>query len=168
MDLLFANDSELVALSAYILELIASYYSISMCMSVQAHVMMSTDMVTSAVSEVISSMAEFANTIASMYIAKNPEELSANPLRVQLILMLILRLVLSTGTRHEQHLHVLRRLRMCLVRTLTLSSPFSSSLWTAMNCREASWVLLYTQASSSLPSGRKKAMSLSATRLKGF
>lgn len=97
VDLLFANDSELVALSAYILELIASYYSISLCMSVQAHVMMSTDMVTSTVSEVISSMAEFANTIASMYIAKNPEELSANPLRVQLILMLILRLVLSTG-----------------------------------------------------------------------
>ncbi|EFO65486.1 Hypothetical protein GLP15_5160 [Giardia lamblia P15] len=96
-DLLFAYDSELIALSAYILELVTSYYSISLCMSVQAHILTSTDIAASTVTEVMSSISEFANTIANIYMTKSLEEPSSNALRVQLVLILILRFMLSIG-----------------------------------------------------------------------
>lgn len=97
IDLLFSNDSELVSLSAYILELVMSYYATTLCMSVQTHIMASTGAVTNTITEIIDSMAEFANNMAAMYTEKNREMLASDSLRIQLILMLILRLILASG-----------------------------------------------------------------------
>lgn len=97
VELLFSSDNELMALSAYILEFVVSYYSINLCLSAYAHIMASTDAVNNTVAEIIGSMVEFANNVTSTYMKRGPEIFPTDALRIQLILMLILRFVLSTG-----------------------------------------------------------------------
>lgn len=97
IELIFSTDSEFVSLSTYILELMMSYYAITLCVSVQAHITAGIGSTTVTVTEIIDSMIEFANTIATSYIERNREVLPNDSVQIQLILMLILRLILAPG-----------------------------------------------------------------------